>query len=71
MHVAGDLGRGQFHHVRQRQFGQQFGHFGADHVRAQNLAVFLVHHDLDPAGIIAQPERLAVGLEGEAPTFTS
>ena len=34
VHVAGDLGRGQFHQVRQGQFGQQFGHFGADHVRA-------------------------------------
>ena len=28
VHVAGDLVRGQFHHVGQGQFGQQFGHHG-------------------------------------------
>ena len=42
VHVAGDLVRGQLHHVRQGQLGQQFGHFRADHVRAQDLAVLRV-----------------------------
>ena len=61
MHVAGDLIRGQFHQVRQGQLGQQLGHFGADHVRTQDFAVFLVHHQLDEDGILAQTPRLAMG----------
>ena len=40
MDVAGDLGRGQLHYLRQSEFGQEFGHFGTDQCRAQNLAVF-------------------------------
>ena len=58
--------RGEFHHVREGQLGEQFGHFGADHGCAEQLAVFFIHNDLHKAAVIAQAERLAVCLEREA-----
>jgi hypothetical protein len=61
VHVAGNLSGSQLHQVRQGQFGQQFGHFGSDHVRTQDFAEFLVHHQLDEDGILAQTPRLAMG----------
>src|SRR3990172_1738806 len=51
--VACDLLGGQLEVVRQREFGEQFGHFGADHVRAEYLAVFGVGHNFYPARVIA------------------
>ena len=44
----------------------QLGDFGADHVRAQQLAGLGVEHGLDQALGLAQRDRLAVADEGEA-----
>ena len=44
----------------------QFGHFGADHVRAEQLAGLLVEDDLDEALVLAERDRLAVADEREA-----
>ena len=65
VHIVGNFCRGQFHALRQGQLGQQFRHIRADHVRTQDLAVLCVGDDLDPANIIPQTQRFAVGLEGE------
>src|SRR5437868_9492134 len=43
----------------------QFGHFGADHVRAEQLPALVVEDYLDQALILAERNRLAVADEGE------
>ncbi len=43
----------------------QFGHFGADHVRAEQLAGFLVEDHLDQTLVFAERNRLAVADERE------
>jgi len=65
--VARDLSRGQLVALRQGQLGEQFGHFGADHMRPEDFTVFLVGDNFDKAGVFTQTERLAIRLEGEAP----
>ena len=44
----------------------QLGHFGADHVRAEQLAGLRVEDRLDQAFRLAERDRLAVADEGEA-----
>ena len=65
--VPYDLVRGEFHHLREDEFGQEFGHFRIDQVRAEDLAVFLTHDDFDEVHIIAESQRVVVGLEGKTP----
>lgn len=67
MDVTRDLVRSQFHQMREGQFRKQLGHFGTDHVRAQNFAVLFIHHDLYPTSIVTQSQRLAIRLEGKRP----
>ena len=43
----------------------QFGDFGADHVRAQQFAGVGIEHGLDQAFGLAQRDRLAVADEGK------
>jgi len=38
-------------------------------MRAEYFIMFFIHHKFDPAGLIAQLKRLAIGLEGESPDF--
>src|SRR5262249_3944518 len=44
----------------------QFGYFGADHVRADELPGFLVEDHLDEALILAERNRLPIAHKGEA-----
>ena len=68
MDVAGDLVRSQFHHVSQSQLGKQLGHFGTDHVGAENLAIFFIYDDLDKARRNRPvPSALPFGWKGKRP----
>src|SRR5687768_18553566 len=69
MHVTRDLMRSQFHQMRQCKFGEQLGHFWADHMRTQDLAIFFIYNNLYPASVISKPKCLAICLEGKAPHF--
>lgn len=46
--VAGDLRRGQLHHLGDGQLGEQLGDFRADQVGAENFAIFGISDQLDP-----------------------
>ncbi len=65
VHVAGDLFRRDVHPLCQGQFRQQFGHLGADHVGAEQLAALRIAEQLDESGGFIQPQGFAVGPEGE------
>src|SRR5687768_1094994 len=71
MDITGDLMRGQFHQMCECEFGKQLGHFGADHVRAQNLAILFIRNNFYPARVIAKTQRLAVRLEWETSNLDS
>ena len=57
------LGRLKIH--RDHVALDQFGHLGADHVRAQELSGLLVEDHLDQALVLAERNRLAVTDERE------
>ena len=58
MHVARDLFRRQFGRTSQGQLGQQFGDIMSDHMRAQDLAIFLVTDNFDKSASVAHAPRL-------------
>ena len=65
MDVAGDIFCCEFSRTRQRQLRQKFNDIMADHVGAEDLAIFFVANHFDKAAGSADPPSFCIRLEGK------
>ena len=60
--VMADLGSREFVRLGQGQLRKKFGDLRSNHVGAQDLPIFFIDQDLNPACVITQPEELGDAL---------